>query len=279
MLKAIRLLSILFVILPLVQGFGQNTATIEQYTYKTGDPYGIGKWYMGREIAHVMGFEGMEWLDRPEREQEESTSKLLRNMGVDDNDTIADIGAGSGYHVFKMAPMVVEGHVYAVDIQDDMLAELRRKKEIWMVENLTLIKGSEKSVNLPENSLDKVLLVDVYHEFSFPFEMMASIKKALRPEGKVFLIEYRGEDERVPIKIIHKMTEAQAVKEMQAVGMKLERNIDNLPWQHCMVFVKELFPKFLPRIILHYNFPKLPQYEYRFEASTNKSIALDLLRK
>jgi ubiquinone/menaquinone biosynthesis C-methylase UbiE len=238
LIKALRLLPLLFVILPLYQCFGQNTAETDQYIYKTGDPYGIGKWYMGREIAHVMGFEGMEWLDRPEREQEESTSKLLRNMDIDASNTIADIGAGSGYHVFKMAPMAKSGHVYAVDIQDEMLAELRRKKEIWQVENLTLIKGSEKSINLPEDSVDKILLVDVYHEFNFPFEMMASIKKALRPDGKIFLIEYRGEDQNVPIKKIHKMTEAQAVKEMHAAGMKLESNIENLPWQHCMVFVQ-----------------------------------------
>jgi ubiquinone/menaquinone biosynthesis C-methylase UbiE len=102
-----------------------------------------------------------------------------------------------------------------------------------------LIKGNEKSSNLPENSIDKVLMVDVYHEFAYPFEMIASLKKALRKNGKLFLIEYRGEDDSVPIKRVHKMTEAQAVKEMQAVGLKLQQNINNLPWQHCMVFVKE----------------------------------------
>jgi SAM-dependent methyltransferase len=216
----------------------QEKSSTGNYTYKTGDPNGIGKWYMGREIAHVMGFQGIGWLERPEREEEENTSKLLGNMNIGSNDDIADIGAGSGYHVFKMAPMAGEGLIYAVDIQEEMLAALRKNKEKGKAKNVVPIKGNEISVNLPENSVDKVLLVDVYHEFDHPLEMMRSIKKALRADGKLYLIEFRGEDDAVPIKKIHKMTEKQAVKEMQAAGMKLERNIGNLPWQHCMVFVK-----------------------------------------
>ena len=104
---------------------------------------------------------------------------------------------------------------------------------------MTAVKGSEKSVNLSENSVDKVLMVDVYHEFSYPIEMIASIKKALRANGKIYLIEYRGEDANVPIKKVHKMTQKQAVKELEAAGFTLEKNSNNLPWQHCMVFVKE----------------------------------------
>ena len=206
--------------------------------YKQGDPNGIGKWYMGREIAHVMGFQGINWLERPEREQEENTSILLKNMNIRSTDIIADIGAGSGYHVFKMAPMANKGTIYAVDIQDEMLEALRTKKEAQNIQNIKIIKGSEKSVNLPENSVDKVLMVDVYHEFNYPKEMIASIKKALKPKGELFLIEYRGEDRTVPIKELHKMTEAQAVKEMKAAGLSLKKNKDNLPWQHCMVFSK-----------------------------------------
>jgi SAM-dependent methyltransferase len=212
----------------------------EAYTYKDGDPFGTGKWYMGREIAHVMGYQGMGWLVRPEREEEENTSILLQNMDIKPTDTIADIGAGAGYHVFKMAKLAGRGGVYAVDIQEEMLAELRRRKTKARVGNVTVVRGSEKSVALPENSVDKVLLVDVYHEFSFPDQMMASIRKALKPDGKVFLIEYRGEDRSVPIKKVHKMTEQQAVLEMQAAGFRLEENVGNLPWQHCMVFVKNL---------------------------------------
>jgi ubiquinone/menaquinone biosynthesis C-methylase UbiE len=194
---------------------------------------------MGREIAHVMGFQGMSWLERPEREEEENTATLLKNMDIQPTDAIADIGAGSGYHVFKMAPMASKGIIYAVDIQDEMLAAIREKMEAQDVRNIKLVKGGEQGVNLPENSVDKVLMVDVYHEFNYPKEMIASIKKALKPDGKLFLIEYRGEDRSVPIKAVHKMTEAQAVKEMNAAGFILERKHDNLPWQHCMVFITE----------------------------------------
>lgn len=239
MQKAISFLLIIVVSLSSYQCQGQETVSKENYTYKKGDRNGTSKWYMGREIAHVMGFQGMSWLNRPEREAEEKTTKLLRNMNIVTNDTIADIGAGSGYHVFKIAPMVKNGLVYAIDIQDEMLTELQKQKERSTNKNIALVKGSEKSINLPKNSVDKVLLVDVYHEFSYPIEIIASIKKTLRPNGKLFLIEYRGEDDNVPIKKAHKMTEAQAVKEMNEAGLKLEQNIGNLPWQHCMVFVKK----------------------------------------
>jgi protein-L-isoaspartate O-methyltransferase len=205
--------------------------------YTTGDSNGIGKWYMDREIAHVMGYRGIGWLERSEREKEENTSTLLRNMEISPNDTIADIGAGSGYHVFRMAKMATQGMVYAVDIQDEMLAAMATKQRQLSIKNVNLIKGSERSSNLPTQTLDKVLMVDVYHEFNFPVEMIASIKAALKPSGKVYLIEYRGEDDRVPIKRLHKMTEKQAVREMKSAGFQLDKNIDNLPWQHCMVFV------------------------------------------
>lgn len=232
---------LLFLVLIPVQvqcqaGAGNTTAP---YSYKPGNVFGSGKWYMGREIANVMGYQGMSWLDRPERESEEKTTALLRNMEIRPTDTIADIGAGSGYHVFKMARLAGNGLVYAVDIQEEMLAEIRTRKKASGQQNIATVRGSEKSVNLPRNALDKVLMVDVYHEFSFPMEMMASIKSALKPDGKVYLIEYRAEDPSVPIKKVHKMTEAQSVKEMRAAGFRLEANIGNLPWQHCMVFVLE----------------------------------------
>ena len=218
---------------------GQQKVVKDDYTYKSGSSDGTGKWYMDREIAHVMGFQGMNWLERPEREEEENTSVLLENMAIKATDDIADIGAGSGYHVFKMAAIANEGTIYAVDIQEQMIAALSRKKEETNTENITIVKGSEKSVALKEDSVDKVLMVDVYHEFSYPKEMIASVKNALRKKGRLYLIEYRGEDKSVPIKTLHKMTSAQAVKEMKAAGLKLEKNINNLPWQHCMVFVKE----------------------------------------
>ena len=129
--------------------------------------------------------------------------------------------------------------VYAVDIQIEMLKTINKKKESNKITNVETILGSEKSIHLSKNSLDKILMVDVYHEFNFPIEMIASMKNALKPNGKLFLIEYRGEDSKVPIKKIHKMTEKQAVKEMESAGFKLKENVKNLPWQHCMIFVKK----------------------------------------
>ena len=208
------------------------------YTYKTGDFNGIGKWYMGREIAYVMGFQGIDWLERSEREKEEDVSTLIKNMKVKSVDHIADIGAGSGYHAFKLASLVKNGLIYAVDIQSEMLNEIELKKKSNKILNIKTILGSEKGIDLPKHSLDKVLLVDVNHEFSYPFEMIKSIKDALKPKGLLFLIEYRGEDSSVPIKKIHKMTEKQSVIEMKAAGFILKENINNLPWQHCMIFEK-----------------------------------------
>jgi precorrin-6B methylase 2 len=216
----------------------QSPSSVDIYTYKKGDPNGTGKWYMEREIAYVMGFQGISWLERPERDKEENTAKLLQHMNLTSGDVIADIGAGSGYHVFKMSSIAKDVFVYAVDIQDEMLAEMNERIKENSIDNVALVKGSEKSVNLPENSVDKILMVDVYHEFSYPIEMLASIKSALRADGKIFLIEYRAEDPSVPIKEVHKMSEKQAVKEFEAAGFTLEKNKENLPWQHCMVFVK-----------------------------------------
>lgn len=238
MRKTLQVLVFLTALFVLVECPAQEASRDASYTYEAGDPNGIGKWYMGREIAHVMGYRGMAWLDRPAREKEENTSLLLRNMQIQPGDTIADIGAGSGYHVLKMAPMAEKGLVYAVDIQEEMLEAIRSKQDKNGIPNIRLVRGSEKSVNLPEEAVDKILMVDVYHEFSFPKELMESVKKALRPEGELFLIEYRGEDPSVPIKRLHKMTEAQAVKELKAAGFILKENITNLPRQHCMVFRK-----------------------------------------
>jgi ubiquinone/menaquinone biosynthesis C-methylase UbiE len=208
------------------------------YSFKKGDENGIGKWYLGREIAYVMGYEGINWLERSTREKEENTSKLIENMNIQPTDIIADIGAGSGYHVFKMASIASKGTVFAVDIQPEMLQAILVSEQYQQYKNIELVQGDEKNINLTKNTFDKILMVDVYHEFNFPKEMMLSIKKALKENGKIYLIEYKSEDISVPIKTIHKMSERQAVKEMKAVGFKLEKNIHNLPWQHCMVFVK-----------------------------------------
>ena len=217
----------------------QNSIVENKYIFKEGDFNGIGKWYMGREIAYVMGYQGIGWLERSEREKEENVSKLIKNMRIKSNDVIADIGAGSGYHAFRMASLAPNGLVYAVDIQTEMLMAIENKKIFSEISNVETILGTVKSVQLPKNSVDKILMVDVYHEFSFPLEMIFSMKNALKSNGELFLIEYRAEDPLVPIKRIHKMSQKQAVKEMEAAGFKLRKNIENLPWQHCMVFVKK----------------------------------------
>ena len=230
---------ILFLLIVPIISFSQIT-NYNKYIYKKGDINGIGKWYMGREIAHVMGFQGIGWLERSSREKEENVSTLIQNMKIESNDIIADIGAGSGYHSFRMASLAKNGVVYAVDIQSEMLAAINRRIELNKIKNIKTILGNEKSIQLPNNSVDKILMVDVYHEFNFPREMIRSIKNALKPNGKLFLVEYRDEDPRVPIKKIHKMSEKQAEKEMGAAGFKLIENISNLPWQHCMIFIKKL---------------------------------------
>jgi predicted methyltransferase len=239
-MKKINLFLLMFSVLLISnQCVAQKSNFDNKYKFKKGDYNGIGKWYMGREIAHVMGYQGIDWLERSEREKEENVSNLIENMGIKPADTIADIGAGSGYHVFRMAPLANNGLIYAVDIQVEMLMGIENTKQFNKINNVETILGSETSIQLPVRSVDKILMVDVYHEFNFPIEMIASIKNALKPEGQLFLIEYRGEDPKVPIKKIHKMTENQAVKEMEAAGFKLKSNITNLPWQHCMIFVLE----------------------------------------
>ena len=218
-----------------------NAATLmaqERYTVKSGDPNGINKWYMGRQIAHVMSHFGIEWLERKEREMEENTTQLLKNLAVQPGTAIADIGAGSGYHSTLLSKMVGNGKVYAVDVEPEMIAYLKNRIKLEGYKNIIPVLSTEQKVSLPANSIDVMLLVDVYHEFSFPYEMTLSMLEALKPGGQLVLVEFRAEDPNVPIKTIHKMSERQAVKEFKASGFLFEKNIGNLPWQHCLIFRK-----------------------------------------
>jgi len=218
-----------------------NSATLvaqERYTVKPGDPNGINKWYMGRQIAHVMSHFGIEWLERKEREMEENTTQLLKNLAVQPGTVIADIGAGSGYHSALLSKMVGNGKVYAVDVEPEMIAYLKDRIKLEGHKNIIPVLSTEQKVSLPANSIDIMLLVDVYHEFSFPHEMTLSMLEALKPGGKLVLVEFRAEDPNVPIKTIHKMSEQQSVKEFKASGFLFEKNIGNLPWQHCLIFRK-----------------------------------------
>jgi FkbM family methyltransferase len=212
----------------------------ERYTVKSGDPNGISKWYMGRQIAHVMSHYGIEWLERKEREMEENTTQLLKNLALQPGTVIADIGAGSGYHSTLLSKMVGNGKVYSVDVEPEMIAYLKDRIKLEGHKNIIPVLSTEQKVSLPANSIDVMLLVDVYHEFSFPYEMTLSMLEALKPGGKLVLVEFRAEDPNVPIKTIHKMVEQQAVKEFMASGFLFEKNIGNLPWQHCLIFRKPI---------------------------------------
>jgi ubiquinone/menaquinone biosynthesis C-methylase UbiE len=208
--------------------------------YKTGRPSrdGIGKFYMGREIAHVMGHQAINWLERDNREEEEAPSRAVAALNLKPDAVIADIGAGSGYYTFKLSPLVPKGKVIAVDIQPEMIAFLEHRERELGISNVEAHLGAIDSVNLPPNSIDAALFVDAYHEFSHPWEMMQSIVTALRPGGRVFLLEYRAEDASVPIKPLHKMSQAQAKREMEAAGLRWVTTGDFLPWQHFMIFEK-----------------------------------------
>jgi ubiquinone/menaquinone biosynthesis C-methylase UbiE len=214
--------------------------TQSAYEHKPGSPDGIGKWYMGREIARVMGHQGAAWLERPEREEEERPSRLiaLLKKRIKPTDVFADIGAGTGYYTFRLAPLVPEGKVLAVDIQQEMLDMLTESAEKRGVKNVELVLGTIEDPKLPEDAVDYVLLVDAYHEFDHPREMLAGIRKGLKPGGKVLLVEFRGENPNVPIKPLHKMTEAQAKREFDAAGLKHVETLPQLPWQHVMIFEK-----------------------------------------
>ena len=208
------------------------------YSLRPPSRDGIGKVYMGREISQVMGHCGAGWLERPEREREEAPERLVEALGLRAGDVVADIGAGTGYFSFRMASRLTSGRVLAVDIQPEMLAiiEARRRRE--GVANVEPIRGTPLDPNLPEAGVDVVLIVDADHEFSHPLEMTQAIRRALRPGGRLVLVEYRGEDPAVPIKPLHKMTEAQARKEIEAQGLRFVRRSDALPIQHILVFEK-----------------------------------------
>ena len=197
---------------------------------------GIGKFYMGREISHVMGHRGAMWLERPEREREERTDLLIEALPLREDSVVADIGAGTGYFSFRMAKRVPAGRVLAVDIQQEMLDIIEARKAGGAPANVETVLGDEKNPNLLNSSVDVILIVDAYHEFSYPYEMGVAMARALKPGGVLVLIEYRAEDPSVPIKRLHKMTEEQTKREMTAVGLEWVRTEDFLPQQHFLVF-------------------------------------------
>ncbi|GAP98966.1 class I SAM-dependent methyltransferase [Leptolyngbya sp. NIES-2104] len=212
-------------------------ALADDYQIRTNhDPDGIGKFYMGREIAEVMGHQGAGWLERSSRTSEEQPEKAIAALNLKPDSAIADIGAGTGYFSFRIAPQV--GKVYAVDVQPEMIEILNDLKDEKKISNVEPILGTETDPNLPENSVDLALMVDAYHEFEYPKEMIAGIVRSLKPHGRVVLVEYRGENPFVFIKPLHKMTQKQARQEMTAAGLKYVETRNGLPQQHILIFEK-----------------------------------------
>ena len=193
--------------------------------------------YKGREIARTMHWQGAPWLMRKLREEEEKTSEMIRELQLKPGLSVADIGSGNGYHTLMMAEIIGEkGQAYAVDIQPEMLTMLKERAEKAGVKNIKLIENRFWDADLPEKSVDFVLMADVYHEFSHPEQMLSSIKKSLKEDGVVCLLEFKSEDPKVPIKPEHKMSKAQVIKEMSSNGFVLSRSYDKLPWQHLLFF-------------------------------------------
>ncbi|MCS6862789.1 MAG: class I SAM-dependent methyltransferase [Abditibacteriales bacterium] len=215
--------------------------TQPRYVYRyPHDPNGTGKFYMGREIAQVMGHQAADWLDRPERDVEEQPNKMIAALQLKPTDVVADIGAGSGFITFRLAALVPKGKVYAVDIQPEMLDIIRQRMKDKKIENVEPVLGTITDPNLPPNSVDLILMVDVYHEFSHPYEMTQAMVRALKPGGRLVFVEYRLEDPRVPIKLVHKMSEKQVRREMSVFpSLQWIETLDILPRQHIIIFRKK----------------------------------------
>ncbi len=194
--------------------------------------------YMGRRIAPTMSFEGGPWLMRATREKEERCGELLQALKLKPGQVVADVGCGNGFYTFRLAELVgPKGKVLAVDIQPEMLAMLREESERrGGAENVVPVLGTLVDPRLAEGSVDLAFLVDVYHEFSNPEEMLAAIRKSLKPDGRIVLVEFRLEDPEVPIKLLHKMSKEQMRKELGANGFDVDEEYDALPWQHVVFF-------------------------------------------
>jgi ubiquinone/menaquinone biosynthesis C-methylase UbiE len=196
--------------------------------------------YLGREIATTMHYTGAPWLLRESRQREEDCKRLLQELHVQPGQVLCDMGCGNGFYTLKLARLTgKQGKVYAVDIQPQMLEMLKRRAREAKVDNIASVLGGLTDPHLPQAAFDLVLMVDVYHEFSHPHEMLQAIRKSLKPAGRIALVEFREEDASVPIKPLHKMSKQQILKEFPANGLKLAGQCDALPWQHLMFFTRD----------------------------------------
>lgn len=213
-------------------------AASSQPDYTTGpaSPDGIGRFFHNREISQVMGHPAIGWLERENREDEEAPRKAIEALQLKPDAVIADIGAGSGYYSFRIAPKVPFGKVIAVDIQSEMLDFMKKRATDLKIPNVEPHLGAVDGLDLPDSTLDAALMVDAYHEFSEPAGMLTSLMHSLKPGGRIYLLEYRQEDPEVPIKRLHKMSEAQARLEFETAGFRFISNSDVLPWQHFLIF-------------------------------------------
>jgi ubiquinone/menaquinone biosynthesis C-methylase UbiE len=241
-MKLFRLSLALTVICALFASVPQSaTAQTNHYSQIPASRDGIGKSFLGREIAHVMGHQAADWLERPERMKEERPDLLISELDLKPGMAVADIGAGTGYHSSRMAHVVGKsGKVFAVDIQREMLALLDKSMKSQNISNVMPVLGSEKDPKLPPASLDLIIMVDVYHELEYPAEMLRAMVAALKPKGRIAFVEFREEDANVPIKAVHKMSEAQIRKEASAFGLQWLRTSKALPWQHVVIFQKAM---------------------------------------
>lgn len=232
---------LLALIIASISACGQQTS--DGYSTKQPSRNGTGKVYMGREIASVMSFDGVDWLERNSRTREENTALAIKRLPINKNSVVADVGAGSGFYTFRIAERVPQGKVYAVEIQDDAVNYLKEKSGSFKLKNVEVVKGTEKSTSLPDHTIDLLIMVDVYHELAYPKEFLQSIKRAMKPNGKLVLLEYKAEDPEVRIKAEHKMSVAQVQRELGANGLRLVQRGNFLPLQHFLVFEKALNDK------------------------------------
>jgi precorrin-6B methylase 2 len=211
----------------------------DQYGAARPSADGIGKTYMGREIAQVMGYPGADWLERGSREREERPDLLLAALALTPGMAVADVGAGTGYYSWQIAARIgQEGRVYAVDVQPQMIDLLKENMRRRGVRTVQPVLGTATDTGLAPGSIDLALMVDVYHELEHPREVLDSILRALRPGGRLALVEYRAEDDSVPIKRLHKMSVAQIRREVGAQGLLWQQTVETLPWQHIVIFRK-----------------------------------------